>query len=678
MLTLTTRPRRLARSLLTLALFSGGSVCLGQQSASAAILPTPIPANSPWLTTVNYYRQMAGVPPVTENASWSAGAVNHSRWMVQNSAIAHDEPASGAFVTPEGDLAGNNGNVAVSSNPATTAREHIDLWMTGPFHAIGILRPQLQQVGYGQFDNPAAPRWRSGATLDVLRGLNFSAPIPSTPILFPGNGTTIALGEFITEQPNPLDFCGWTGEAGLPVFAMMPEDTSTGSASMTGPSGPVQVCTLGSQQTTGTASQILAADNAIIVVPRNPLAQGTYTVTIATPSRTVQWSFTVDPSVADGPPTPLPSTTAIGPLSTFQPVTPARLVDTRSGLGATRLRANQVTRIDVSGQKGVPASAVAVSANFTIVEPDQAGFLTIYPCGPMPDVSTLNFDSRQVVPNQATVPLDGSGDMCVTSTSSGHLLVDVNGALLPSAPDRYTAITPQRILDTRSGLGGATRQSPGSTITLQVEGRAGVPAHATAVALNVTAVNPAGTGYITVFPCGAMPDVSNLNTSQAATRPNLVVVPLSAAGTVCLFTAEAQTDLLADVAGYYSPSATQQFTALSPMRMLDTRSARTDLNGGSGASPIPARQTVRVVLAGTRGVPAGAKAVSINITVTGARGGGFLTAFPCGSVPDVSNVNFAASDTANAAQVTLDSTGAICLWSDMATHMLFDINGVWA
>ena len=50
---------------------------------------------------------------------------------------------------PGGDTAGNSGNVAVSSSTAATARNHIDLWMTGPFHAIGILRPKLATSGFG-------------------------------------------------------------------------------------------------------------------------------------------------------------------------------------------------------------------------------------------------------------------------------------------------------------------------------------------------------------------------------------------------------------------------------------------------------------------------------------------------------------------------------------------------
>jgi hypothetical protein len=108
-----------------------------------------------------------------------------------------------------------------------------------------VLRRDLQRVGYGACNNANTPRWRSGATLDVLSGLGSRTPYPGA-ITFPGNGSTTSLSKFITETPNPLDFCGWTGTpAGLPVFAMMPEAvTGSVSTSLTGPSGPVETCTL--------------------------------------------------------------------------------------------------------------------------------------------------------------------------------------------------------------------------------------------------------------------------------------------------------------------------------------------------------------------------------------------------------------------------------------------------
>jgi hypothetical protein len=86
--------------------------------------------------------------------------------MLQNG-IAHDEIEGRPGYTVGGDLAGNNGNVAVSSSISATARDHVELWMTGPFHAIGVLRHSLRTSGFGlcaMADTPTP--WHSGGTLD--------------------------------------------------------------------------------------------------------------------------------------------------------------------------------------------------------------------------------------------------------------------------------------------------------------------------------------------------------------------------------------------------------------------------------------------------------------------------------------------------------------------------------
>ena len=119
---------------------------------------------------------MAGVAPITENPALSAGAYNHSCYMLYNG-ITHDETAGLTGYTADGDTAGNHGNVAVSSAYGTTPRSHIELWMTGPFHALGILRHNLQSVGFGKCDLSNTPTWHSGATLNVLDGLDTAASV---------------------------------------------------------------------------------------------------------------------------------------------------------------------------------------------------------------------------------------------------------------------------------------------------------------------------------------------------------------------------------------------------------------------------------------------------------------------------------------------------------------------
>ena len=648
-------------------------------SSASAAEPPYIPADSDWLTTVNYFRSMADLPSVVEDPAMSAGAVNHSCYMLLNG-ISHDEIPGKPGYTPSGDDAGNNGNVAVSSVYNERARRHIELWMTGPFHAIGVLRPNLVSVGFGKCDNATTSPWRSGATLDVLHGLG--TPVaPTQPILFPGNGTTTSLSRFVTESPNPLDFCGWTGSAGLPVIALMPEGFSAPpSGTFSGPGGPMDVCVLSAQNTTGVAQQILNGNNAVVLIPRAPLDPGTYTATVSTSARTVTWSFSVDPAAADGVLAPV-VTTPIGDRTALQPLAPARIVDTRINLGASTLVGTLPKRIQVAGQGGVPTNARAISANFTITNPTAGGYLTVWNCsGDRPVVSTLNYGAGDTVPNGASVPLDATGGLCVYSLSNADLIVDVNGYYAAGGDGHFAAVAPTRLLDSRIGLGAPGRLAANTVQPLRVTGIAGVPSGARLVTLNVTSIDPGLAGFVTVFPCDQQrPTVSSLNPVPGRVKPNLVISPVAVDGTVCLYTLT-DVDLVVDITGYVSSSAAMEFTPTAPFRLTDTRErSRPELQAGTNGGPAAQGQTLVLQVSGTRGIAADAKAISANFTVIGAAGPGYVTAWPCGEAPTTSTVNYVTSEAiANGAQIPLSATGQLCIYVSNSVHVIVDVNGWWS
>ncbi len=509
---------------------------------------------------------MAGLQSVVEDPSLSAGSLNHSCYMLLNG-IAHDEVPGKAGYTANGDIAGNSGNVAVSSVFQETSRNHIELWMTGPFHAIGVLRPNLQRVGFGKCDNASTSPWRSGGTLDVLNGLGQAAP-QTAPILFPGDGTTTSLNRFIAESPNPLSFCGWVGTAGLPIVALMPEAFATNpTASLTTAGGaPIETCVLSSLNTTGVAQQILAGNNAVVVVPRVTLPNTTLAVSVATSARSVSWTFTVDPTAATGV-QPAPVTVPLGTPNgaTLQPLAPTRVVDTRSNLGATRLQPVLARRIQLTGTAGIPVGAQAISANFTIAGAADGGYLTVWNCSPeRPVVSTLNFAANETVPNGASVPLDVNGGLCVFSPVAADLLIDVNGYYAAAGAGRFASVTPARLMDSRSGIGAPGRLSAGSITALTVAGVAGVPTAARLVSLNVTSADPSNPGYVTVFPCGTtMPIASSLNPVPGSAKSNVVLAPVANDGTVCFFTST-DVELIVDITGYIADAATLRFSPTAP------------------------------------------------------------------------------------------------------------------
>ncbi|MAT06455.1 MAG: hypothetical protein CL424_15565 [Acidimicrobiaceae bacterium] len=624
---------------------------------------------------MNTYRAMSGLGPVTANATWSAEAQAHSCYMLQNG-ISHDEIVGKPGYTAGGDVAGNSGNVAVSSSINAKARNHIDLWMTGPFHAIGILRYSLRQSGFGLCTNSNTTPWKSGGTLDVIRGIDSSIPRPSTPITFPGNGATVPLNSFITEFPNPMTLCGWSGSAGLPLIAMMPNKVSNASATINGPNGPIETCVLhaGNTGADGTARAILDGDNAVVVMPRTVLPNGSYSVAVDSNGGAADWQFVVDTSAGLAANAPkLPDTRPSAAPVNFEPVDPFRLVDTRKGQGTTRIQAKSSVRITAA-----TADVAAVSANFVAVRPSAPGHLTIYNCSSkVPEVSTLGYTPGTAIANQAIVPLD-KGDFCVYAHASVDVVIDVNGYYRPSADaSEFTPIDPKRLYDSRPGK----RLAAGEERKIRVTGTVGgPPVGADAVALNVTAIRGSNLGHLQIYPCGATNslETSTINYQPNEARPNSVVVGTDDQGQVC---AKALTDLdiAIDVTGYFDDGAGYEFTALNPIRLFDSRKVFSGLNEVTSGQKVRAGQIVKLQIAGERGIPGDAKAASVNVTVTQPDHGLHVTVFPCGKQPTTSNVNAAPGQTvANGAMVKLSGSGQLCVTSLKSTHLIVDINGVWS
>ncbi len=496
--------------------------------------------------------------------------------------------------------------------------------------------------------------------------------------MFPGNGATVSLTRFITEFPDPMAMCGWSGTAGLPLIAMMPNDISTASATLTGPNGAIETCVLHENNVTdSTAAAIMRGDNAVIVMPRVPLDDGTYTASVATDNGSTTWSFNTD---SDAPltganevlPPETPDAVVVSDEARFEPIDPFRLVDSRDRIGTTRLRADSVTRIDVSD-----ASAGAFSANFVAVNPTENGYLTAYNCtDERPTVSTLNYRAGGVVANHTIVPLD-RGDVCIYSKAATDIVIDVYGYYRSGGDgDGFTAVTPLRMLDTRDT--GRLRAGREMRIDLETLASEEVAA-ADAVALNVTAILADRSGWLKIYPCGSTTDteISSLNYGPSEVRPNSVAVPVDD-GAICMLSLR-DVDVTLDLTGYFGEADGLNYVPLTPIRMFDSRSNFETLNRETSGRRLSAGETIRISVAGERGVPADAKAVSINLAATQPSESTFLTAFPCGVRPETANVNVSPSQntTANGAMTKLSADGDLCVYSLKAVHVIVDVNGVW-
>jgi Thrombospondin type 3 repeat len=339
----------------------------------------------------------------------------------------------------------------------------------------------------------------------------------------------------------------------------------------------------------------------------------------------------------------------------YHPLTPARIVDTRIGLGLPgMLGHNSTATVDVTGVGGVPAAGVmAVVVNATVTQPTAPSYLTVYPSGAArPPTSNLNFVAGQTVANLVTVGVGADGNITVFNVSGQtHLILDIAGWYGgPSGGSRYNPLTPARILDTRNGTGApAGKISPNTNLVVDVTDTesSGVPASGvTAVALSTTVAEPTAQGVLTVYPSDApLPSTSNLTFLAGQTVSNLVVVKVgvggAADGKVNVYNGSAgSTDVIFDVVGWYGGIG-DVFHLVTPSRALDTRFGPPFPPLGK----VGANSETLVDVTGTGSLPAGgASSVVVNTTVTQPTANSFLTVWPS-SEPrpqPASNLSFAA------------------------------------
>jgi len=391
--------------------------------------------------------------------------------------------------------------------------------------------------------------------------------------------------------------------------------------------------------------------------------------------------------------------------STFVPVKPTRLLDTRTTngghlgkVGPGQSATLQVTGRTLNGGGSIPPGATAVILNVTVVNGTAPTVVRVFPAPamPLPTVSNLNtIRAGQVLANQVTVKLPTGGPelgkvVLFNGAGDVDLVADVTGYYVPGVGNqRFAPLDPRRILDTRNGTGApAVAVGPGGVIDLDVigtlpvsgGGTVVVPADATAVVLNLTGTSPTTTTNIKAYPTPAsgngVPLVSSLNLVAGETAPNLVTVTVGSGGKVRLSNAAGSVQLLADLAGYYSPTATGGFVPVVPLRFLDTRS-------GIGAAPIrtTAGGFVDLRVPGARGVPASSTGVVLNLTGTTTTTPTVVRAYPAtSSTPTVSNLNLVAGDSrANAVVVKpgtngrvriLNGAGTLALVADLAGYFL--------
>ncbi len=219
------------------------------------------------------------------------------------------------------------------------------------------------------------------------------------------------------------------------------------------------------------------------------------------------------------------------------------------------------------------------------------------------------------------------------------------------------------------------------SLRIPMAGNYGIPtSDVVAVSFNLVAVEAGGPGFMTVWPCASsQPYTSALNFTTGQTVANSVIAPVNLAadpaGTVCIASTQ-PAHVVIDVNGWFS--AASGLTTMTPVRAMDTRNG----TGGVAISRVGGSGTpLTLQMTGVNGVPAtGVSAVSINLTATNTyspRGGGYVTAYPCGTTPPLaSNVNYTNGKTvANGVVVPVSPTGTVCFFVEGEADLIVDLNG---
>lgn len=371
-------------------------------------------------------------------------------------------------------------------------------------------------------------------------------------------------------------------------------------------------------------------------------------------------------------PTPPPPPAGSGDRLTA--ISPRRVLDTRtSGSALVGPLSPDVETPVVIGH--VPADASAVVVNVTAVAPRSAGFFSLSPCGGSEGdrTSSLNFSAGRNVANSVIVPVSASApdQVCIFSSVAAHALLDLTGWIGDSGDLSLGGLEAMRVVDTRDGTGIDTRLVAGTRTPVALASV--LQGHESrAVAINVTAIRPSTSGFLTIDDCtGSSQSTSSLNFDAGEVRGNNGVFALGDGQRLCV-TSSSATHLTIDVTGEFGTGDGLTFVAsAAPERVLDTRSSNRVEAGGTTTFGVE-------TAAGANTLERSPVAASINLTATRHGDDGFVTAWACGDRPQTSALNpSAGSNTANGALVELSSNGTSCLFHASGGHLIVDLAGWW-
>lgn len=352
------------------------------------------------------------------------------------------------------------------------------------------------------------------------------------------------------------------------------------------------------------------------------------------------------------PPSPASAEFAAGD-STFFPVRPCRLLDTRQSGGPVQPGApGRTVRVAGSGSCNIPEDALSLEATITAVKPKGGGFLRVSVTGVSTSTTFLNYVKGEDATSTGSFaitpgPPNGGGFTIRTFAGATDVVVDVQGyhrqATTTPEGALYVPAVTCRAYDSRSGDDGQ-RLVAGDVVDVAITapGGCGVPPTAVAAEVTVTVAEAMGPGFVKVWPAG-QPTPNATFLTQVGGPGTDDVHPggrsTSNTGTVAIRSGSYQSNLrvrlygkpahvIVDVQGWWvpapaAPAAT--FKARRPgCRVLDTRKT------GGPVAPIEVRG-VKITQVPGCNIPTNAVAIEATITAVDQAGSGYLRAWAAGS-----------------------------------------------
>jgi GH25 family lysozyme M1 (1,4-beta-N-acetylmuramidase) len=310
---------------------------------------------------------------------------------------------------------------------------------------------------------------------------------------------------------------------------------------------------------------------------------------------------------------------------------------------------------------GVSSPALLGWSNYTFWQYTSTGSVKGIATPGATDISVFNGTALDL----AALALTGTWRAPASTAADGGNNPDLSTV---SAPSRYVPVTPRRFVDTRTGLGAPRGPVPGE-VTVTVPDT--VPADATGVVLDVSAVDPRGAGWLRLAAAGTAPRTTALNYPAQHSVTGLAVTQTDSSRQVTVSTSGGATDLAVDLVGYYTASEGTggHWSPLPPQRVVDTRS-------GVGVRKGRAKGEITFTLPGS--VPPDATGVVLDVTAVDATGDGYLRLAAAGTPPTTTALNYEGGGSTTGLAITGSTGGQVTVsLAGSPTDLVVDLVGYY-